>query len=58
MAQECMQGGERAEARLHRDNSRFKFFFENGKPVLADDCEGAICTTPILHLIRTREIAG
>ena len=40
---------------LHRDNSRFKFFFDNGKPVLPADCTGVIPTTPLLKVIRDRQ---
>ena len=57
MAENCMQEGEREARSLHRDNSRFKFFHDNGKPVLAENCEGTLPTTPILQLIRKRGLA-
>jgi hypothetical protein len=57
MAQGCMQEESRNPVHLHRDNSRFKFFYENGKPELNDDCEGALSTVPLLHMIRERTIA-
>lgn len=40
---------------FHRDNSRFKFFYDNGKPQLPADCSGQISTTPILKAIRDRK---
>jgi hypothetical protein len=43
---------ERSGAHLHRDNSRFKFFHDNGKPVLPENCEGMPSTVPLLKLIR------
>lgn len=58
MEHDCMpEGGRAIGAPLHRDNSRFKFFYVNGSPELPDDLDGTISTTPIPQLIRARAIA-
>lgn len=57
MTENCMQEGAPKAAPLHRDNSRFAFFYENGKPQLPDDCEGTLSTVPVLHMIRERALA-
>ena len=58
MAHDCMPQGERSGAQLHRDNARFAFFHVNGKPELADDCEGTLSVVPIPQMIRQRQLAG
>lgn len=57
MANDCVQEGGRHAAPLHRDNSRFKFFHDNGKPELPVALEGTLSTKPIFQIIKERTVA-
>lgn len=47
-------GGEQARV-LHRDNVRFGFWYDNGKPILPENCGTEIVVVPTLQLIRERK---
>ncbi len=51
-----MKSAESREVKiLHRDNSRFKFFSDNGKAILADGFSGEIPSDPVLLLVRNQK---
>jgi hypothetical protein len=57
MVDNCMQEGASKGVALHRDNSRFAFFRENGKPQLPENCEGTLSIVPVLYQIRKDALA-
>lgn len=50
-----MQEEGRPDALLHRDNSRFKFLHDNGRPTLPSDLRGVLSLTTSYEMVHKQD---